>query len=408
MKRKGAIKFIVSTALILLLAYIMCFGVNVGDYIIDPIKKGLKLGLDLKGGVTIEEEIKEKNVSNETLERTKQLLSLRINSLGVTESNVTVSGANRIRIEIPGISDASKALAQVGKTGKLKFVGPDNSEIITGSDVQDATVGTNQETQEPVVLLKLKSSGASKFDAATKKYLQQAISIYMDDDLVASPTVEQEIPNGDAQISCKTVDEAKRIAGVIKSGALPVTLEAASVQTIGPSLGAEAIPTSKKAAIIGVAAVLIFMLFYYKIPGLIADLALTVYIMLSLFVFYAINATLTLPGIAGFLLTVGMAVDANVLIFERVKEELNNGKSLRTSIDTGFHRALSSIIDSNVTTLIAGFTLYFLGSGTVKGFALTLDIGVICSFFTAVTVTRFLLNAFVDTGWIKNTWFYRP
>ena len=185
-------------------------------------------------------------------------------------------------------------------------------------------------------------------------------------------------------------------------------MTAATVRTIGPSLGAEAIPSSKKAASIGLACVLLFMLLYYKVPGFIADLALTVYIILTILVFIALKATLTLPGIAGLLLSIGMAVDANVLIFERIKEELALGKSLKTAIDLGFHRAWSSIIDSNVTTLIAGFSLYFLGSGTIKGFALTLNIGVICSMFTAITITRFLLKTFVNAGFIKNTNMYKP
>lgn len=409
MKKKNSIKFIISAALIALFAYISVFGMQIGGYVFKPLTKALKLGLDLKGGVYIEEEIKEKDVSKETLDRTKELLQLRVNGLGVNDAVVTNAGENRIRIEIPGINDVNKALEQIGKTGKLTFVGPNDDVIITGQDVKDATVGVDPNTQQPVVQLKLNESGTDKFREATKKYIGKPISILMDDEVVSSPRVDSEIPNGEAVITgSKDVAEAKRLAGIIKSGALPVTLSPATVKTIGPSLGAKAIPTSKKAAAIGIALVMIFMLLYYKIPGLIADLALLVYIMLSLLIFIGIKQTLTLPGIAGFLLSIGMAVDANVLIFERIKEELNIGKSLKTSIDAGFHRALSSILDSNITTLIAGFVLYFLGSGTVKGFALTLNIGVICSMFTAITVTRFLLKSFVGTGWVTNTKFYRP
>ncbi|HAZ36244.1 MAG TPA: protein translocase subunit SecD [Clostridiaceae bacterium] len=409
MKKKNSIKFIVSAALIALFAYISVFGMQIGGYMFKPLGKAIKLGLDLKGGVYIEEEIKEKDVSKETLDRTKELLQLRVNGLGVNDAVVTNAGENRIRIEIPGINDVNKALEQIGKTGKLTFVGPNDDVIITGQDVKDATVGVDPNTQQPVVQLKLNEDGTVKFREATKKYIGKPISIIMDDEVVSSPRVNSEIPNGEAIITgSKDVAEAKRLAGIIKSGALPVTLSPATVKTIGPSLGAEAIPTSKKAAAIGIALVMIFMLIYYRIPGLIADLALLVYIMLSLLIFIGIKQTLTLPGIAGFLLSVGMAVDANVLIFERIKEELNVGKSLKTSIDAGFHRALSSILDSNITTLIAGFVLYFLGSGTVKGFALTLNIGVLCSMFTAITVTRFLLKSFVGTGWVTNTKFYRP
>lgn len=407
MKTRSAIKFIVSVVLIVLVSYILIAGLTVGGYHFSSMGEALKLGLDLKGGVYIEEEIVDKNVSQDTLERTKELLKLRVDGLGVSEANVAITGSNRIRIEIPGIYDAKNALDQVGKTGKLRFVGPDDTEILTGSDVEDASVGVDSSTNQPVVQLKLKSEGTTKFAEATSKYLNQVISIYMDEDLVSAPRVNDVIPNGQAVISgSDDIEEAKRLAGIIKSGALPVELKPAAVRTIGPSLGQEAIPTSTKAAAIGIIAVMLFMLFRYRIPGLIADFALTVYIILTMLVMLIIKQTLTLPGIAGLVLSIGMAVDANVLMFERTKEELKLGKSLRTAIDQGFHRAWSSIIDSNLTTLIAGIILYFFGSGSIKGFALTLNIGVICSMFTAITFTRFLLTSFVNTGWIKNTKFY--
>jgi preprotein translocase subunit SecD len=220
--------------------------------------------------------------------------------------------------------------------------------------------------------------------------------------------VQSAIPDGSAVITgSQDIEEAKRLAGIIKSGALPVELTPAQVRTIGPSLGAEAIPTSLTASVVGIALVMIFMLLYYRLPGLIANLALTVYIMLTMLIFtLVLKQTLTLPGIAGFLLSIGMAVDANVLIFERIKEELKLGKSLKNAIDAGFHRALSSILDSNITTLIAGFALYFLGKGSVRGFALTLNVGILCSMFTAITITRFLLKNIVNTGWFTNKKYY--
>jgi preprotein translocase subunit SecD len=409
MKNRSAVKFIVSTLLIIVAAYVLSFGLILGDYKIKPVGEALKLGLDLKGGVYIEEEILDKNVSKETIERTKQLLELRVNNLGVSEATVTVSGENRIRIEIPGIYDAKKALDQVGRTGKLTFVGPNKDEVITGQDVKDATVGVDPNTNQPVVQLALNEAGAKKFAEATGKYIGQAISIYMDEELVSAPTVQNAITGGEAIITgSNDLDEAKRLAGIIKSGALPVKLEPATVKTIGPSLGAEAIPTSVKAAVVGISLIMLFLIIYYKIPGFIASLALTLYIILTILLFISINATLTLPGIAGLLLSIGMAIDANVLIFERTKEELKNGKSLRNAIDAGFHRAFSSIIDSNLTTVIAGAILYYLGSGSVKGFALTLILGVICSMFTAITVTRFLLKSFVNAGWVTNARLYRP
>lgn len=408
MKRKSGIIFVISAFIIIFLAYTLSYGLVIGDYKVHPIKDKLKLGLDLKGGVYIEEEVVDKNVDNDTLNRAKELLELRVNGLGVSEAVVAVTGEKRIRIEIPGIYDAKKALDQVGKTGKLRFVGPNNDEVVTGDDVKDATVGVDPNTNKPVVQLKLNENGTKKFAEATQKYVGQQISIYMDDEVVSSPRVESVITGGEAIITGSSdIEDAKRLAGIIKSGALPVKLNPATVKTIGPSLGAEAIPTSTKAAVIGVSLVFLYMLLYYRIPGLIADLALAIYIILTLLIFvFGLKGTLTLPGIAGLLLSIGMAVDANVLIFERIKEELKVGKSLKSAIESGFHRALSSILDSNITTLIAGFALYFLGSGSIKGFALTLNIGVICSMFTAITVTKFLLKAFVGSGWIKNTKFY--
>ena len=407
MRKKSALKFIISIVVILISAYVSVFGLNLGSYEILSLGESLKPGLDLKGGVYIEEEIVDKNVDAETLKRTKELLELRVNGLGVSEAVVAISGSNRIRIEIPGIYDAQKALEQVGKTGKLTFRSPEGNVILDGEDVSDASVGVDQQSNKPVVQLKMNENGTKKFAEATKKYINKPISIYMDEDLVSSPTVNSEITNGEAIITGSgDIEEAKRLAGIIKSGTLPVKLEPATVKTIGPSLGAEAIPTSIKAAVIGVALIMLFMIAYYRIPGIIASIALCVYIMLTLLIFVNIGATMSLPGIAGLLLSVGMAVDANVLIFERTKEELRLGKSLSTSIDAGFKRAFSSILDSNVTTLIAGFSLYFLGSGSVKGFALTLNIGVVCSMLTAIIVTRFLLTSFVNTGWIKNPRLY--
>jgi preprotein translocase subunit SecD len=409
MKQKSKILFIVSTVLIILIALVLANGLTIGDYKINPLSSALKLGLDLKGGVYIEEQIMDKNVSADTINRTKELISLRVNGLGVSEANVTVVGGNRIRVEMPGIYDAEAALKAIGQTGKLTFVGPNNDLILTGNDVKDASVGVDQ-NGGPVVSLKLTSAGAKKFAIATEKYIGKQIAIYMDKDMISNPNVETVIPNGEAQITnMKDVAEAKRLAGLIKAGALPVKLEPATTRVIGASLGAEAQPTSAKAVLIGVILVMLFMLLYYRLPGLIADLGLTVYIMLTLLIYvFALNATLTLPAIAGLLLSVGIAVDANVLMYERLREELRLGKSLMTAYDLGYKRALPSILDSNITTIISGLVLYWFGAGAVKGFALTLVVGVICSLFTALFVTRFLLHAFIKAGWITDTKFYRP
>ncbi len=411
MKTKSRFKFGICTLLIIALFYVLMVGVNYSnlDYKVNSLPSLINLGLDLKGGVSVEMKITDGPTDDETLARTKQLLELRVNSMGVSESTVTVNKTtNRFTIEIPGVYDTKTALETLGQTGELTFVGPDDNVILTGDDVKDAGVGVDSSNQ-PVVSLKLTDEGTTKFAEATEKFYGQVITIMMDDQEVSAPTVNAIISTGEAIITVGgDLEEAKRISSIIESGALPVTLESAQEKLTGATLGAEAIPTSVKASIIGIAGVMLFMLFYYKALGLVADFALAVYIMLTFGVYVIIGQVLSLAGIAGFLLSVGMAVDANVLIFERIKEELMIGKSLSSAVDSGFHRAFSSIFDSNITTIIAGLTLYFLGRGTVRGFALTLTIGVICSMFTAITVTRFLLKALVGTGWIKNTKWFMP
>jgi preprotein translocase subunit SecD len=409
MKKKSKIYFIVSTVVIILLAAVLLNGLTIGDYQINSLPSSLKLGLDLKGGVSIEEEIIDKNVSSDTIQRAKDLIGVRVNGIGVSEASVSVTNKNRILVELPGVYDQEKALQQIGQTGKLTFVGPDNKVILTGADVKDASVGVDQ-TGNPTVYLKLNSAGAQKLYIATGKFINQRISINMDNKQYSNPNVISQIADGNAQITgMANTDEAKTLAGIIKSGALPVQLKPAQARTIGASLGADAIPTSKTAAIIGIIIVMLFMLLYYRVPGFIADLGLTFYIILTMLIFiYVVKGTLSLPGIAGLLLSVGIAVDANVLMFERMREELRNGKSLKSALDLGYHRALPSILDSNITTIISGLVLYWVGSGVVKGFALVLVVGVFCSLFTALVVTRFLLHAFVNAGWLTDNKFYMP
>lgn len=244
------------------------------------------------------------------------------------------------------------------------------------------------------------SQELKKFADATKKFIGQPIAIYMDEEELTKPVVQAHITNGKAVITgSKSIEEAKKQANIIKSGALPVAVKPVEVRTVGgATLGANALDLSVKAGVVGVGIVFLFMLLYYRVPGLLADIALVLYIVLVLVTFSTIKATLTLSGIAGLLLTIGMAVDANVLIFERIKEELKTGKSIKSALESGYHRALSSILDSNITTIIAGIVLYNLGSGAVKGFALTLMIGIILSMFTSIVVTRFLLKLGYDVG----------
>ena len=397
-KKKSTILFLISIFVIGILAYSGFYGITIGDYRFKPFTETINKGLDLQGGISILEEVQGVKVDTKTLDTTIELINMRINKMGVSETVVAKEGDNRIRIEIPGKFDSKEILDTVAKSGELKFVGPDKVTILTGKDVKDATAAIGEENK-PIINLELNESGKKKFAQATQKFLGQPIIIYMDNEKLTEPKVNAVISNGKAIIEgSASLDEAMRQAQIIKSGALPVTLKAVSVKTVGATLGKDALPLSMKAGAIGILFILIFMLLYYRAPGMIADISLILYVVLVLGVFSAVNVTLTLAGIAAFLLTVGMAVDANVLIFERIKEELKTGKSIKSSVDAGFHRALSSILDSNITTIIAGLVLYKMGTGAVKGFALTLMIGIVISVFTALTSTKFLLKLAVEMG----------
>lgn len=402
-KGKSKILFFTSVIVVMILAYTGFHGFQVGDYRFKPFTETINRGLDLQGGISVLEEVQGGKVDSKTLDRAIELISMRVNKMGVSETLVAKEGENRIRIEIPGKFDSKEILDTVAKSGELKFVGPDKVTILTGKDVKDATASIGQDNK-PTINLELNESGKKKFADATQKFLGQPITIYMDAEVLTNPTVQAVISDGKAVITgSKDLVEATRQAQIIKSGALPVTLKAVSVKTVGATLGKTALPLSMKAGAIGILLILIFMLLYYRVPGIIADISLILYVILVLGAFSAINATLTLAGIAGFLLTVGMAVDANVLIFERIKEELKTGKSIKSSVDAGFHRALSSILDSNITTIIAAIVLYSMGTGAVKGFALTLMIGVAISVFTALTCTKFLLKIGVEMGLLSKT-----
>ena len=378
-KGKSSALFILCTLAIILFAFLGYKGAEVAGWRIKPFSETITKGLDLQGGVSVVMEIQDEEVSKEDLEKTKEQLSLRVNKIGVAETVVSTEGDRRIRIDIPAQVDSGKIVESLGKTGELTFKSPKGDVILTGQDVNKA-IATSDENGLPQVALELNEEGTKKFADATKEYLGQSISVNMDDEVLTNPTVNSVITNGSAVITgSKSADDAKRLAGLINAGALPVTVKAASVKTVGAQLGEEALPNALKAALIGIGLIFVFMIIYYRVPGAIACLALTLFIALILFLFGEIGVTLTLPGIAGVLLTIGMAVDANVLIFERIREELKKGVSIRSAVEKGFENATSSIMDSNITTIIAALVLYFLGSGTVKGFAITLLVGIVVS-----------------------------
>lgn len=398
-KGKSSIILIVCTLAILAAAYLAIFGLEAGGYKINSMDQLLTKGLDLQGGVSVIMEIQEDTVTDEDLEKTKSQLELRVNKIGVSETVIATEGDKRIRIDIPGVYDSSSIVTNLEKTGELTFKSPEGDILLTGQDIKKASVTINSTTSEPEVSLEMNESGTTKFADATTKYLNKTISIYMDDEELTSPTVNSVINDGKAVISGNyTTASAKNLAGLINSGALPVTIKAESVQTVGAQLGADALPNALKAGVVGIGLIFIFMTLYYRVPGIISCIVLILYIILVLLTMAEVGVTLTLPGIAALLLTIGMAVDANVLIYARIREELAKGITIKSAVEKGFANALSSIVDSNVTTIIAGLVLYFLGSGSVKGFAVTLIIGILISMFTALIVTKFFMRLAVNAG----------
>lgn len=415
MKAKSGIIFLMIIAILGLSIFTAFNGLEIGSYRIKPIKDSIRQGLDLKGGVYVVYEAQTDKTGaelDELIQQVIEVFSKRVDGMGLTEPLIIREGEKRIRVELPGVQNAQEAIETIGKTAQLKFVTADNEVVVTGSNVvkSQATLG---EGNAPQVSLEFDNEGAKKFAQATGKLagledaMDRIIYIILDDEIISSPVVSNQIPNGQASISGGfTIETASNLAALIRAGALPVDLEEVQTSTITASLGENALNKSVQAAKIGILIVFLFMLIYYRIPGVVASVALSIYILLVLSIMIALKATFTLPGIAALILSVGMAVDANVIIFERIKEEIKSGKTVRASIDSGFKRAFSSILDSNVTTLISGTVLYQLGTGPIRGFAVTLIIGIVASMFTAVVVTKFLLKLFVGMGLAKNSKLY--
>ena len=407
-KGKSSIVLIICILAIFGAAYLAIFGLEVAGYRVKSMDQLITKGLDLQGGVSVIMEIQEDTVTPEDLEKTKSQLELRVNKIGVSETVVATEGQKRIRIDIPGVYDSSGIVDNLSKTGVLTFKSPEGDILLTGQDIKKASVTINSTTSQPEVSLEMNESGTTKFADATTKYLNKEISIYMDEEKLTSPTVNSVINDGKAVISGNyTTASAKNLAGLINSGALPVTVKALSVQTVGAQLGADALPNALKAGAVAFIFIFIFMTLYYRIPGVISSIVLVLYTILVLLVMESIGTTLTLPGIAALILTVGMAVDANVLIYARIREELAKGISIKSAVEKGFHEAMSSIVDSNVTTIIAGLVLYFLGSGSVKGFAITLVIGILVSMFTALIVTKFIMRLAINAGLLNKLSHFR-
>ncbi len=371
--------------------------------------KDIKLGLDLAGGVSITyQAVGEGAPSAEDMSDTIYKLQKRVEGYS-TEAEVYQEGTDRINIEIPGVSDANAILTELGKPGSLFFQTEDGATVLEGTDIAEAQAAsfTNEmQNKEYIVQLTLTDEGATKFEVATAANVGKTISIVYDGEVISAPVVEETIGGGTCQITGRfTYEEADRLASTIRIGALSLELQELRSNVVGAKLGEEAIETSIVAGIIGFVLVLLFMILAYRIMGLAAGIALTSYVGIVMGCLNGLEMTLTLPGIAGIILSIGMAVDANVIIFARIREELATGKTVKSSMKIGFQKALSAIIDGNITTLIAALVLGLMGSGSVKGFAQTLALGIVVSMFTSLVVTRLVLNAFFALG-IKDVKFY--
>ena len=388
-KRKGIIGLLITLICIGVFGY---FGYDTMD--------DIKLGLDLAGGVSITYQAVEEDPSSEEMSDTIYKLQQRVQNYS-TEAEVYQEGSNRINIDIPGVSDANAILEELGKPGSLMFVDEAGNTILTGDQVASAKAGIQEKNGQKsyVVNLTFTEEGAQTFADATAKNIGKRIGIIYDGSLVSYPTVNSAITGGECYIDgMQDYDEAENLAATIRIGSLSLELEELRSNVVGAKLGQEAIATSLKAGAIGFGIVAVFMIAVYLVPGLASVLALCLYVALELVLLSAFEITLTLPGIAGIILSIGMAVDANVIIFTRIKEEIGVGKTVKSAIKTGFSKALSAIIDGNVTTLIAALVLFWRGSGTVKGFASTLALGIVLSMFTALFVTKAILNALYNLG----------
>lgn len=369
----------------------------------------IRQGLDLQGGTHIvmqAEDTEQNKVTQEAMVQVINIMQKRINEMGLTEPIIQQEGATRIIIELPGEKDPKKAIETVGKTAVLEFKDEEGNVALTGEDLKNAREQMGQ-NKNPVVALEFTDEGGDKFARLTEANIGRHIGIYLDGEELTNPVVNEAITGGSAVITGqRTLDEAKDLAILLRSGALPVKVSVMEVRTVGPSLGQDSKDKSVTAFTIGLTLVVLFMLTMYRMAGFVADVALLVYVLILLGILYGLSATLTLPSIAGVILSIGMAVDANILIFERFKEEIASGKVLRIAVQAGFKRAFTTIFDANMTVIITSAILFFLGSGTVKGFAFTLGLGVAVSMFTAITVSRTLLMLLIDASWIHNPWWF--
>ncbi|MDD6572493.1 MAG: protein translocase subunit SecD [Thermoflexaceae bacterium] len=395
------------------LGYITVCGIGADKY---GSASDIKLGLDLAGGVSITYTTVEENPSRQDMDDTVYRLQKRVENYS-SEAEVYQEGDNRINVEIPDVTDANAILEELGQPGSLIFMDTEGNVIITGNDIKSAEAQAykdNNGTTQYVVSLELNDSGKSAFGEATTRLVagedsKRYIYIIYNNEIISAPYVKSAITEGSVMIdNMQSLEYAETLASTIRIGAIPLELTELRSNVVGAKLGQDAIKTSLKAGAIGLVLLFIFMIIVYRIPGLAASLALALYTMLMIFLISIYDITLTLPGIAGIILSIGMAVDANVIIFARIREELMKGKAVKSSIKDGSAKALSAILDGNITTLIAAAVLAFKGSGTVKGFASTLALGTVVSMFTALIVTKFILNLLYELGFKKVVFYGIP
>lgn len=388
-----------TTFWVAVLAILLAFG-----FYISPLALSIKQGLDLQGGTHVVLEgvdTPEAAVTDDAMQRVVKIIERRVNELGLTEPIIQRQGDRRIIVELPGVKDPEGAIAMLGKTAMLEFQDESGALVLAGKELKDAQA--QMINNRPEVGIEFTPEGAKKFGEVTSKNVGRHIAILLDKQVLTNPVVQEAIMGGKATITgSQTMEEAQHLAILLRSGALPVKVEVIETRTVGPTLGQDSKEKSKVAFMLSIGAIVLFMLLFYRVSGLVANITLALYVMLLLVSLKMLNATLTLPGIAGIILSMGMAVDANVLIFERFKEEYRGGKTLRSAMDSGFSRAFNTILDSNLTTLLAAVVLFFLGSGPIKGFAITLGLGIILSMFTAITVTRFLLKSLMHSNTLKS------
>jgi len=389
-----------NTSIAIIAAIVVVIGI-ISYFVYQPLLNNINLGLDLRGGLRVvleAEELEGEKVTQDTIEKALGILRTRVDALGVKETVLYPQGDKRVVIEIAGEDDPEAAVNILKNTAQLQFMDEEGNVVLTGKNLVDAQAQMKRDgSNEAEIALEFDKEGTELFAKATSENVGKPIIIVLDGQPISAPTVREPITNGQAVITGNfTAKEAQDLAVLLRSGALPVSLKVMEKRSIGPTLGADSLDKSLKAGLVSLIAILVFMIGYYRLPGLIADLSLVIYTMLVLGTMAILDAVLTLPGIAGFALSIGMAVDANVIIYERIKEELRWGKTLVAAIEAGFKRAFTAIFDANITTLITAAVLMYFGTGPIKGFAVTLSIGIVASLLVALTFTRYMLVLFAN------------